>query len=107
MNGALVPDYQSVSVNPETGAIFAYSNFSRAYNPPPTPAIDRESAEAIAKQQVDAAQPWRTRSVELMVDFDEAGVQQLIWSVALDDGRMSAAVEVDAMTGVARIVGRG
>lgn len=107
VNGALVPDYKSISVNPQTGQVFGYSNFERAYTEPPIAAVDHKKAEQAAIDVLERSRPWQVRSVELRVDFDAAGTQVLLWEVQLTDGASAALVTVDAMTALATVVGRG
>lgn len=46
-------------------------------------------------------------SVDLIVTFDMPGKQVLLWNVALNGAESAALVQVDALTGEARLLGRG
>jgi hypothetical protein len=106
VNGALVPDYRSVSVNPETGEVFGYSDFSRAYSAPPNAEISSADAQAIAATMMGPG--WTADSSDLLVTFDDAGVQQLTWAIAVSNAGIAfAVVDVDGLTGQATVVARG
>lgn len=107
VNGALVPDYKSVSVNPETGEVFGFTNFERSYTTPPSAQVDELTAEKAALGSLESSHTWQVRAAELRVGFDDTGDQILVWQFELTDGAGAALVEVDAITGTAIVVGRG
>jgi len=108
VNGALVPDYVSASINPTSGAVFGFSNFARPYAFPPKAQIDQATAEEHARGILEESKAWRVTSATLRVDFDDSGAQVLVWDVHLVDAASSAAfVRVDAMDGSAKVVAQG
>ena len=107
INGVLVPDYRSVSVNPATGAVFGYTNLSLAFSTPGTPGITEDQAGAIALQTLGSGS-WVADSVDLEVTFNDSGDQQLSWVVSAHDSSLAVAVvTVDAQTGSASVTANG
>jgi hypothetical protein len=109
INGARVPDSRTVSVNPETGEVFAYTDFHREYAPPPSPNIDETGAVALARAFVEAPDA-RVGSTDLLVWFDPSGNQLLVWWIGLaevDSNGGAAMVQVDAVSGDASVIARG
>ena len=109
LNGALIPKHVSISIDPATGAVFSFVNFSHPYTAPPSPSLDSAAALSVARKVVD--DPGATLdNADLLISFDQAGNQVLVWHVALTNVAPSgtaALVEVDALTGAAVILGRG
>jgi hypothetical protein len=107
VNGALVPDTRSVSINPATGAVFGLTTFSRVYVDPPKATITLDEA---TKAGLDVAGMTDGQLVhsDLVVTFDAAGAQLLVWRLELvgSDGG-AAAVQVDALSGAGQLLGRG
>lgn len=124
VNGAIVPNSRMVEMDASTGVVFNLNDTNRPYADPPVPAIGRDQAVFRAEAAVSESGAAASASVDqtpatfviestsLQVSFTMAGVQQLQWSIELgyNTGQIYdsyAAVSVDAMTGVATVVGRG
>ena len=102
MNGALVPDQRVISINPDTGEVYALVNIRRAYAAPPTPTITAAEATDIAAKTVDG--PVRLESADLVIRFSDVGKQLLVWNVTFREGDPEGFVKgrhivVDALTG--------
>jgi len=106
VNGALVPDTRSVSVNPETGDVFGITNFSQPYADPPRPSIGLDRASDMGARSAGMTGAELKHS-DLVVTFDAAGHQLLVWRLEFYNGTAAAAVQVDALTGAAVVLGRG
>lgn len=108
-NGALVPKHVSISVDPATGKVLSFVNFSHPYTSPPSPSVDGAAALAAARQLVN--DPGATQdSVDLLISFDKTGRQVLVWHVALTNvapNGNAALVEIDAVTGASVVLGWG
>ncbi len=95
-------------INPATAEVFVFTDFHRDYTPPPSPTIDKPTAEGLALENVGSRSNWNTRSADLWVVFDDVGHQELSWRFELDDGiSQHIVVEVDATNGQARVVAQG
>jgi hypothetical protein len=108
VNGALVPVYRSVSINPDTGLAFGLLNFSRPYTDPAPPTVGREAAESTARTLTGEG-VWEPVSTDLQVTFDDQGAQLLVWMFEYSDAVAGAAVrvQVDAYSGAGVVVARG
>ena len=107
----LVPDARSVLIDPSTGSVFGFSDFRRPYAAPPPPLVSREEALQSAALASEMKTP-AVDKVQLRVDFDQSGTQLLEWEIALsaDSGQGwvdHTLVHVDAISGMASVVGRG
>lgn len=109
-SGAIrLPDMRRVVLDAETGAVISYMNDQLPYADPPTTAITQEQAEQTALAACGLSHPSVTRA-QILVTFDSAtGAQVLVWRVDVFDESVPAAaeVEVDAVTGVGTVTGRG
>jgi hypothetical protein len=107
VNGVLTPTSRSISVNPATGKVYAFSAFDRPYTAPPVPKLS-ESAAADAARAAVADTEARIDSTDLLIAFDASGAQHLDYQmhVTLSSG-FFATVRVDAVTGAASVVTRG
>jgi hypothetical protein len=102
VNGALVPDQRIVSINPDTGEVYALVNISRPYVDPPSPTVTAEEATGVAAKTLDG--PAELQTADLIVRFSDAGKQELVWSVSFREGAedgyvIGRHVFVDALTG--------
>jgi hypothetical protein len=102
VNGALVPDQRIVSINPDTGEVYALVNISRPYVDPPSPTVTAEEATDVAAKTLEG--PAELQAADLVVRFSEAGQQGLVWSVSFREGAegsyvIGRHVFVDALTG--------
>ncbi len=102
--GVLVPDRRIVQVNPLTAEVFAVSDLRREYAAPTTPKLSQSDAESIARK--DAGVSGRLAVAELVVAFDRAGRQILVWQLQFVDGAddptayvQASYVSVDAADG--------
>ena len=107
VNGARSPALRRISLNPATGEVFAFRNFDRSYVPPPEPKVSAAAADSAARAAIGHPDATVT-DTDLAIWFDNNGVQQLVYEISLatTDGFV-AIVRVDALSGVATIVGRG
>lgn len=103
VNGALVPNRVSLSVNPQTGHVFALTHISRPYDNPAKPVISLDQATAKAVSLVSGT----AVSSDLLVMFDASGKQMLVWQLEVESKSAADLVWVDAVTGEAWIIGRG
>jgi hypothetical protein len=109
LNGALVPDERTVSINPGTGEVFSYENFSRPYETPPTASVTREQAIAAAEAYLKVSEA-RVAAADLVIAFDLSGAQTLVWRLELGDlapDGGAALVQVDALDASVQVIGRG
>jgi hypothetical protein len=105
VNGALVPDRRIVSINPDSGEVYALVNISRPYAKPPNPTVTAEEATNLAAKVVEGHAELQT--ADLVVRFSDAGEQELVWSVSFREGDadgyvIGRHVFVDALTGEVR-----
>ena len=110
VNGITVPDARIVKLDPATGMVFSFTDTRVAYGPVSSPAIGREKAIELATVASGFANPIVT-NVQQLVDGGPNFPGRLVWSIQLDDGAGASAfhawVYIDAMTGEAKVVGRG
>jgi hypothetical protein len=106
INGALVPQKVSVSVNPENGDVFAINQFSRPFEDPPLPIVSLDKAIAAAERLAES-RATDVETSDLVVDFDEQGKQLLAWHIAVRTDTGAVLVQVDAVTGGAKVISRG
>jgi hypothetical protein len=99
--GIEVPVRTGVGVNPETGAVFSFSNDRLPYVSPPDPRISRD--EAIRRANELAPGQAVTGTPHLAVGFDGNGTQTLVWQINYP----VTSVEVDAISGAATVTGQG
>jgi hypothetical protein len=113
--GVLLPDQRVLGVNASTGKVFRYSDLRREFVPPGKPAIERDVAVAAAIAASGLEKAVSTGE-DLQVAFDSNGKQRLVWRISLQAPIDStdatsynnyALVEVDAISGVAVVLGRG
>lgn len=106
-NGAVTPDTRAVSVDPATGAVFAFEDFDRPFATPPDPKLSPADAAAAARALVGDPSAMVT-ATDLAVAFDPSGAQLLVYRVhlTLSDGYF-AYIQVDAASGAATILGQG
>jgi hypothetical protein len=112
----LLPDSREVGVD-QSGHVSRFAQFIQVYSSPPPARIDQAAAEAAAIQAAfpDAPQT-QIESAQLKLKVDAAGNQRLVWEIEVTGWvpvgsstapMAHAAVEVDAETGAATIVGQG
>jgi len=104
-----VPDQRLVSVNPQTGQVYSIVVVSVPYTTPPVPTVSSQQAVAAANQILGASSTT-VDSSDLVVTFAADGTQLLVWQIGLrvtGSTPSAAMVQVDAMTGVATVIGRG
>ncbi len=110
VNGVPVPDSRVVGMDPSTGAVFEFMDTRKPYGPVASPQIGRDEAIRLASIATGFSNPIVTGS-ELLVDAGPYFPGRLVWSIKLDDGAGASAwhawVYVDAITGEAKVVGRG
>jgi hypothetical protein len=106
-NGALTPNMREVSVDPATGAVFAFEDFERPFATPPDPKLSPADAAAAARGLVGDPGASVT-AADLAVAFDPSGAQLLVYRVhlTLSDGYF-AYIQVDAASGAATMLGKG
>jgi hypothetical protein len=106
---ALAPDMIHVGVDAASAAVFSMVRVRRPYVAPPVARVGRDDAIDLAKGA--AGMPAATVvAADLAIDFATDGTQILIWRVQLDagaDAYGAAWVDVDAITGAARLTGQG
>jgi hypothetical protein len=107
VNGARVPHSVNVSIDPATGAIYAFVLFTRPFVTPPAPRLTSGEA-AIAAREEERDPGAKVTSTDLAIDFDAAGNQVLVYELDLTrtDG-FYAKVQVNALTGTVVVMGRG
>ncbi|MHB8960550.1 MAG: PepSY domain-containing protein [Candidatus Limnocylindrales bacterium] len=107
VNAARTPHRVTVSIDPATGAVFAFVLFTRPFVTPPAPRLTAD--EAVAAARSEEADPGATvTSTDLAIDFDAAGKQILVYELDLTrtDG-FYVKVQVDALSGAVTVMGRG
>ncbi len=107
VNGARIPHRVDVSIDPATGAVFAFVLFTRPFVTPPAPRLT--VGEAVAAARAEEADPGaNVTATDLAIDFDAAGAQVLVYEIDLTrtDG-FYAKVQVNALTGSVTVLGRG
>ncbi|HEY5628576.1 MAG TPA: PepSY domain-containing protein [Candidatus Limnocylindrales bacterium] len=107
VNGARVPNRVNISINPLTGAVYAFVLFTRPFAPPPAPRLTvAEAVSAARAEEQDAGA--KVTSTDLAIAFDAAGTQLLVYEVDLTrtDGYY-AKLQVDALSGAVTVLGRG
>ncbi len=107
VNGARVPHRVSVSINPLTGAVYAFVLFTRPFVTPPAPTLTVAQATAAAREEEKDPRAKVTSS-DLAIAFDASATQILVYELDLTrtDG-FYAKVQVDALTGAVTVLGRG
>jgi hypothetical protein len=110
-SGVQVPDMRTASVDPSNGKVFSFTDRRVAYGPVPTPKIGRIEAIRLATAASKLSNPT-IEDVQLMIDSSPVWPGRLVWSVQLSEttsgGWVSAFwIEVDAITGEAKITGQG
>ncbi|MDK2891602.1 MAG: hypothetical protein PWR21_2234 [Methanoculleus sp.] len=103
VNGALTPNYVSISINPNTGEVISYIGIERALNVDLDPEISREDAikTAIAQFKEIKVSNVDTQLAVIYVDQNE---QCLAWVVTIDGKESDSTTQggtvlVDAMSG--------
>lgn len=110
VNGVTVPDTRIVKLDPSNGAVFTVMDTRTPYGPVASPQIDRAEAIRLASVASGFSNPL-VREVKTIVDGGPTFRGRLVWSITLDDGAGASAshawIYVDAVTGEAKVVGRG
>jgi hypothetical protein len=110
VNGVTVPDTRIVKLDPSNGTVFSFTDSRAAYDAIPSPKIGRDEAIRLASIAAGQTDPI-VGAVELLSDGRPFWPGRLVWSVQLGEraGASSGAaiVYVDAITGEAKVVGRG
>ena len=110
VNGVTVPDSRTVGLDPSTGAVFEFIDTRKPYGPVASPQIGRDDAVRLATVASGFSNPL-VGDVHQLVDGGPDFPGRLVWSIKLDDGAGASAshawVYVDAITGEAKVVGRG
>lgn len=117
-NGVMVPDSREVGVNADSGQVFRYLDIRRPYAPPPAPKVDEAAALATAASLAGLGPMTTLDRSELWVKFTPTGDQYLAWRLELSAPDPSATgqpgvirdhvvVEVNAVSGIAQIIGKG
>lgn len=107
VNGARVPHRVNVTINPESGAVYAFVLYTRPFVPPPSPKLT--VAEATTAARAEEQDPnARVTATDLAIAYDAAGNQILVYEFDLTrtDG-FYAKVQVDALSGAVTVLGRG
>jgi Peptidase propeptide and YPEB domain len=107
VNGARVPHRVEVSIDPVTGAVYAFALYDRPFASSPPPALTPQAAASAARQEEKDAGA-KVTSTDLAIDFDAAGAQVLVYELDLTrtDG-FYVKVRVDALSGAVTVMGRG
>jgi hypothetical protein len=110
VNGITVPDTRIVKLDPSNGAVFSFTDTREQVGPVASPRIDRVEAIRLAAIASGFANPI-VGDVQLIVDGGPTFRGRLVWSIKLDDGAGASVshawIYVDAITGEAKVVGRG
>jgi len=107
IGGVRVPTNVQVSVDPATGNVYGFLQFTRSYASPPTPKLTVDEAAGAARALLRDPGAKVTAS-DLAIAFDAVGNQILAWQLdlTLSDG-FFAKVQVDALTGSSVVTARG
>jgi hypothetical protein len=107
VDNARIPHSVSVSIDPGTGAVYAFVLFAHPFVTPPAPRLTADQAAAAAR--VEEQDPGaKLTATDLAIDFDTAGNQILVYELDLTrtDG-FYVKLRVDAQTGAVTVMGRG
>jgi hypothetical protein len=107
VHGARVPHRVNVSINPATGAVYAFVLFTRPFVTPSAPTLTIAEATSAARGE-EHDPDAKVTSTDLAIAFDAAGTQILVYEVGLTrtDG-FFVKVQVDALSGAVTVLGRG
>lgn len=103
VNGALTPNYVSISINPNTGEVISYIGIERALNVDLDPEISREGAIKAAVAQFKGIKVSNV-DAQLAVIYVDQNEQCLAWVVTIDGKESDSTTQggtvlVDAMSG--------
>ncbi len=108
LHGVRTPRSVRISVNPATGVVYAFLNFTRPYVDPPVPTITEAAAVEAACALLAAPDDAVATVTGLAITFDANGAQHLMYEVHLVVlGGFYTNVQVDAKDGRAVIITRG
>jgi len=113
----VLPDSRLVGIDGSSGEVVRFNDTRHPYVEPGEPKVDEKTAIEAAVKEAGLDASAKTDSTELLVLFDAAGSQLLVWHVALSGPVPSAPsdlpieqhvlVEVDAISGEAQVIGTG
>lgn len=92
----VLPDYRMVEIDAASGGVISMIDVRRPYVDPAPPTVTAAQATDIA---VRAAAQGSPLAPVLMVSWDAAGNQQLLWTVPITAATSATVIMVDAYTG--------
>lgn len=92
----VLPDFRIVEIDAASGGVVSMIDVRRPYLDPAPPTVNATQARDIA---VRAAAQGAALQPILMVSWDVAGTQQLLWTVPITMATAATVITVDAYTG--------
>ena len=94
----VLPDYRMVEVDAGTGQVFSFVDVRRPFQDPGTPKLSARDAASAAVSQLGGGS---AKTPQLIVSWDKAGHQKLVWLVPVSGsaGDPGIVVPIDASSG--------